>query len=1016
MWLALNQDREIQIDDTAQMALQDGLAALDDMILGVENLIELPHADKIINRINLLSDADKSAIANRQTAEDGGPDSVLADLENDAGAVFDAGIIVASLRQASSDEAIAGELHTDVNSTMRQTDGATDIAPSAVVSDAIDDLADGNTGPVDHSDVFDSIATDVDWVAIVTGKEDDLDPDMFAIFHAEAEERFGGIDACLSGLAVNVSDKNLTATLKRAVHTLKGSANTAGARKVGALFHYLEDLMDAVSTLTSPVVSNIQSGVDAGYAAIKAVKDGESVIAAVARLTYQRTVAADQTGCDTGTTCALSLLASGLSEAVPLLALHDQSPQNSAAGSLVAPALAAPGVPVIALSAVASAPQAPQATPALMPEPEFAAVSERARAPDDLRIIQTNNAKASDRKEGREEEDERDNVLRVPARVLDNMVKSVGEINITRNRVGLDIGQCKTLLANLSASIEHLSGHLRQIDIEAEKQMQPGHSTSLPASQCNNVEMDRFTRLQELSHRMAVTHNDVLTQQAMTIASMRDMEDAVAVQGVLLNTLTNDLNHMRQVKIASVIPLLKRVVRQVCRDTNKKCDLIVDADIDIDRGILHKITNSLEHILRNAVTHGIESPEDRANANKPEIGVIHFRTYHDGSEVVVEVCDDGVGIDHARVLERAIKRGFAKAETKMNVAQIGELLFEPGFSTTDVVSENAGRGVGLDVVRSDISAMGGRVQLTSQIGAGTSFVLRVPATLTMISGAAVTANGHLYVIPVAFIDKLMRVGIKDLELAYDREKLMVMEDSTGDMVEYEFWGMWEIVGQRVKKILPAARHSILLMRGERVAVHVDDVCPAAEFVFRPLGPQTSPNSGLIGSTISAAGNASLVVDPARVSRHLRNKRNDGTIVEQRLAKRTPLVLIVDDSLTVRSMTARLLKKNSFRFTMAENGQHAIDLISVERPDVILMDIEMPVMNGYEATQAIRATPEWQDIPVIMITSRVGDAHRQKAFECGVNDYVGKPYNDQVLLDLIQGHCHAVKNEHGQWSR
>lgn len=788
------------------------------------------------------------------------------------------------------------------------------------------------------------------WEEILASKVDDIDPEMKDIFLEEAQERFLEIDGALGALATDPANRKLANQVKRVVHTLKGSANTTGARKVGAVFHYLEDLMDETPLLSLDLVAAIQVGVDAAFSVIEALRH-QITSKDVAQVPFAPANSHDR----------------------PPAYLEQPMPDN----------------PVVGASS--------KAAPNYIDDSNHTLESGTANT---TTIASTGESTRASK--GRKE-DEDTNSLRITTRTLDRMVKTVGEINISRTRVGQSVEVAKGAMSGMALSLERMYGHLRDIGLEAEKQIHSGTSHSKGHSEFDALQMDTFTRLQELTRRVAEAQNDVMEQHGSTIGAVREIEEAVATQRLLVNDVAGEIDRVRQVRVSSIVPKLKRVVRSACRDTGRQGEINFDADVEIDRGILEKINGAIEHILRNAIAHGIESPEERTVVGKEVVGTIEFKAYQDGSEVVIEIKDDGHGIDSARVLRRAVERGIVKPGTRMAEDKIRDLLFEPGFTTADAVSDIAGRGVGLDVVRSDLSAMGGRVDVSSKLGFGTTFTLRMPATLTVLAGSSVITHGHSYVIPVSFIDRLVRIEQKDLEVAYRNQRLIVKE-SNGETIDFDFWGMWQLVGATSGGMVPGARASILLMRGDRVAIHVDEVRPAAEFVFRPMGPQVSVSSGLIGSTINSAGKATLVVDPARVVRNLRSAANAEQLAIARSPIRkdlAPLVLIVDDSLTVRKVTARLLRNEGFRYLEAASGLEALEQIQTEMPSVVLMDIEMPGMNGYEATRAIRGTPATRHVPIIMITSRVGDSHRQLAIELGVNDYLGKPYDAADLLDSIR---------------
>ena len=809
----------------------------------------------------------------------------------------------------------------------------------------------------------------LDWMKIISTREDDVDSEMFEIFFEEANERFEEVDNTLNVLQNDITDKRQANILKRALHTLKGSANTAGCRKVGVIFHCLEDLMESVRFLSVENVAYLQSGVDAAFAGLKAMRSGKSIESAIQKISSR--VIADNVFNESAT--------------IPSSSFSSHLVINNSRNEFVN-----------------TSDEHENTTASVVTDTSSCEVGVTATTGSTVLTRLQRRGQLEPKKPQKLSEDE--GSLRVSAFVLDKMVKSMGEINISRSRMGMNVDIAKLALRGLSISLEQMYGYLRQVEMEAERQMSAGEQTSKRDQKFDALQMDTFTQLQELTRRVSEAQNDVLTHHTTAVAASRDMEEALATQNILASELSNDIDQIRQVRVSSIVPSLKRVVRSACRDTGKRGEIFFDADVEIDRGILSKIMSSLEHILRNAVAHGIENPERRVAAGKDTVGVIEFRAFQDGGEVVIEIRDDGHGMDVKHIHEIAIKKGVVKADVQMSDAQIRDLIFEPGFSTVDQVSDISGRGVGLDVVRSDISSMGGRIELVSSLGAGTIISLRVPATMTVIAGTAVTTNGHMYVVPVAFVDRLVRINAKELASAYQSKTLFVVDEYTGVTSEYEFWGLWQIAGAKSWDSTPLSRNSILLMRNDKVAVHIDDIRPAAEFVFRPLGPQIASNSGLIGSTISAAGNASLVLDPSRVSRALRSLMKVGLVEDLgsiSSKKKAPLIMVVDDSMTVRKVTARLLKKEGFRVVEAENGLKALEVLLQEMPDVILMDIEMPVMNGFDASQAIRATTSTAHIPIIMITSRVGDSHRQRAMEIGIRDYLGKPYNEAELMEIIR---------------
>ena len=852
----------------------------------------------------------------------------------------------------------------------------------------------------------------VDWLAISRSREDDVDADMFEIFADEGEGLVAEVEQALAALREAPEDQRALNLLKRALHTLKGSANTTGARKIGALFHHLEDVLEGAQSFSPAVALVLEVGTDVAFEGLSALRAGRPVDAAIERLLARGTAghagapgpshllrnaqshgqADGAPSGDAGQNNVPESVGESVVESIP------ESIAESLTESLTASTSESAGESIgLTIAESVSVSLAPESTRAAAPE----AASESGSGSGAAAPVKSK----SERPRSRTDDEGQ---LRIPARVVEEMMTSVGEINIARNRLTLNLTAARAGLEGLSGSIDRMYGSLREVELEADKRMSAGAGRAQQDA-FDALQMDRFTRLQELTRRLAEAQSDVMSHHASVLTAIQEMEGAASAQNLLMGALGAALGSVRRIRIASIVPALKRVVRQACRETGRLAEVNFDADIEIDRGILDRIALPLEHVLRNAVTHGIESPEARRAAGKPETGTIEIRASQLGGEVVMEIRDDGAGIDAALILTRARDKGLVRADAQLSEEQVRNLIFEPGFSTAEQVTELAGRGVGLDVVRSAVSSIGGRVSVAGTPGAGSAFTLRLPATLTVLPGAAVRVGEHVYIVPAAFIGRLARVTGKDLKTAY-RERRLVLYDGSGTPCEYRFYGLSQIVGVNADQAHVAQRNSVILMRGERIAVHVDEMRPASDYVFRPLGGQVSTQSGLIGSTIGADGRASLIIDPVGLVRAMQSideaqasgvSANAAGGAAVPVARRVPLVMIVDDSITIRSVVKRLLKREGYRWSEAENGMAALEAMHSERPDVVLMDVEMPRMNGYEATRAMRAAPELRDIPIVMITSRVGEVHRKRAEELGVNAYLGKPYNDAELIGLLK---------------
>lgn len=924
-WASFHLDRPVALEDDLQSVLRDAMETLDAMVMSSRDGIE-PIADQIIldrlNQVvesvghNISTGSAEDAIARlsqvNEVVNDTGQSAEVAATAGAQAEVADASA-PARVEDSFSLEAIEREIEmTSINLDSAQTQ-----------------VSQGAAGPSEM------VADNSVWIEIVHTKVDDIDKEAFNFFREEADELFPEIDRHIDALKENTNDREITNALKRAVHTLKGGANTAGARKIGGIFHFLEDLMGATALIDPATLTIVQSGVDASHAAMSAMIEGTSIEAAImggAR--------------DNKSLPELSTDPMVVPSSIDFLPLH---------GTAVVPS-------------------------------SLTRHFKKAEAPAVVR---------------RSNEDEKDeaSALKMTAKQLQRLVNVAGEVNIARGRSTEQSMRLRNRVTGMERSMQALAGYLRLIELEAEKQMEAGaRKQGGASSKFDALEFDRFTRLQELTRRVAEAHNDITNQNNDMLLSINNIDDAMAEQGVLISELAGHLDRVRQVRISTVVTRLKRTVRSACRDAGKNADIVIDADVQIDRGILNKIMGSIEHILRNAIAHGIEMPEVRAKSGKDAGGMIELRVYHDGGETVIEIRDDGAGINTERVLKKAIEKGLTTADAKLTEDQIREFLFHPGFSTAEQVTELAGRGVGMDVVRSDISAMGGRISMWSQVGVGTQFTIRVPSTLTIIQGAATFINNVMYVMPAAFVSRIIRVDAKTLEESYQSGRLVYTDEETGEKTDCLFYGLWQMVGMSRHEGKVTQRNTVALMREHNVAVHVDDIMPSAEYVFKTMGPQVQAQSGLMGATVNGDGDAAMVIDPSRIARNM-TLAKIAPVKEQ--ARLDPLVMIVDDSITVRKMTSRLLSREGFRLMEAENGMIALEKLQSERPDVILLDIEMPVMDGFSCAQAIRNTNAIKDIPIIMITSRTAEKHRNHAMSLGVNEYLGKPYKDTELLEKIR---------------
>ncbi|MCF8179399.1 MAG: Hpt domain-containing protein, partial [Sulfuritalea sp.] len=592
--------------------------------------------------------------------------------------------------------------------------------------------------------------------------------------------------------------------------------------------------------------------------------------------------------------------------------------------------------------------------------------------------------------------------LRVRADLVDQLVNEAGEVAIARGRIEGELLTLKISLLDLTENVIRLRKQLREVEIQAESQMQSQQAlASERAQEFDPLEFDRFTRFQEVSRMMAESVNDVATVQQTLMRSLDLANAAVAAQARLNRELSQRLMGVRMVPFESLAERLHRVVRQAAKDSGKRCNLdIRHGQTELDRSVLDKMAGPLEHMLRNSVAHGLESTTARVAAGKEAIGQITVSLAQEGNEIVIIINDDGAGLDFDRIRQRGLERGLINANENTDEATLSRLILQPGFSTAEVVTALAGRGVGMDVVESEAASLGGRVEIKSITGSGTTFRIYLPLTLSVTQAVLVTYGNRSYAIPSSMIEQATEQkpeAAASLRSAGSTEWL-------GHAYPYRYLGT--LLGDNDTLPPPARRHWILLIKGgtERVALEVDSLSRNQEIVVKAVGPQLARVRGLSGATVLGNGEVALIINPVALASRATDRASTpaseaAAPIEVKAAAAS--VMVVDDSLTVRKIGGRLLARHGYHVLTAKDGVDALEQLSDEIPDVMLLDIEMPRMDGFDLARNIRGDERLKHIPIIMITSRTADKHRQHAAEIGVDHYLGKPYDEDELLTCIR---------------
>jgi chemosensory pili system protein ChpA (sensor histidine kinase/response regulator) len=600
--------------------------------------------------------------------------------------------------------------------------------------------------------------------------------------------------------------------------------------------------------------------------------------------------------------------------------------------------------------------------------------------------------------------------IRVRAELLDTLVNHAGEVAIYRSRLEQQVAGYRFNLVELDQTVQRLRSQLRMLEIETEAQIiarfQREHREG-GLSVFDPLELDRFSQLQQYSRALAESVSDLVSIQGMLDDLTRQAETLLIQQSRVSSELQEGLLRTRMLPFDTMVPNLRRTLRQAAQEEGKSAQLYVEgAHGEMDRNLLDRIKAPFEHMLRNAVAHGIESPAERRKAGKPAEGGVRIRVAREATEVVVRVSDDGRGLDRDAIRKRAIERGLVRADARLSDDQLLALITQPGFSTASKVTQLAGRGVGMDVVANEIKQLGGSLSIESKAGEGSTFVLRLPFTLAVTQAILVRIGEANFAIPMTSVQGVARITPAELT-----ERLGDAEPSFpygGD--EYSIHDLSELLGIVSGYTGDEDQLPLLLTRSGdlRAAIRIDAVIGSREIVVKSVGPQISSVPGILGATIMGDGSVLIILDLAPLVRHGVARRQQrleeglsavqAPVVEE--VRVRPLVMVVDDSITMRKVTSRVLERHEYEVCTAKDGVDAIERLHERVPDLMLLDIEMPRMDGYELATHMKADPRFRDVPIIMITSRTGDKHRQRAFDIGVDRYLGKPYQEAELLIQI----------------
>jgi len=822
------------------------------------------------------------------------------------------------------------------------------------------------------------------------------DAEIAAIFSEEAAELLESADQSLDAWKKERDSRDHIEALKRHLHTLKGGARMAGITAMGNLSHEIEALLinidDGRIEPSGRIDDFLQQSIDELHRMRDMVIAGKGVRANTELERHIRDINGGQIPPAEAPAAEAAPPDVEVSEAAAFTIEPEETLSMVIVDSPLDEDIEPPTAPAVEAPPPAPPPPPPP-PPRVIAKPEPEPVVETA-TPAEPKRARPRPATAQRGGEARQE------FARIDADLLEDLLNAAGEISIYHSRLSQQINSIEFHVEEMEQTVARLREQLRKLEIETEAQIIHGHQETLVAQDFDPLELDRYSTIQQLSRALAESASDMDSLKDLLQTLTSEADTLLVQQARVTAELQDGLMRTRMVPFQRHVPRLTRLVRQAAAEVGKRAELAVEgASGELDRQVLDKMLPPFEHMMRNAIVHGIESPDARQATGKPASGRITIRLHREGAEMVIDVADDGAGLDVEAIRRKAFEKGLLKPDSKVDDEAIMQLILTPGFSTADKVTQSAGRGVGMDVVANEIKQLGGSLQISSVIGQGTNFTIRLPFTLAITQALIVRTGAEVYALPLPTVEGVVRIARTELEnlLSESEPRYEYGEQS----YRFRHLGMY-LGGQSASLSEDDAFVPVILVRaGEHsAALLTDEMIASQEIVVKSVGPQLASIRGISGATILGDGRIVLILDINALV------RAGAPVVELKSAAPTPsddrpLALVVDDSITVRRVTERFLERNGLRVVTAKDGIDAISVLQEAKPDVILLDIEMPNMDGYEFATHVRNDERVADVPIIMITSRVGDKHRARAIEIGVNDYLGKPYQDSQLLDAIR---------------
>lgn len=781
-----------------------------------------------------------------------------------------------------------------------------------------------------------------------------LDPEILSYFVPEAQEYLEMLEANLLRLDQDTQNEDLINQLFRTAHTLKGSAYTVGFQAIGDLVHHVEDFMGAVRDSRLSMLPGHTDLILRAVDVVRVMMRRDPSIVHVARQRFQ----------------------AALSELKQLEQRHarEAAPADQSAGVLI----------------------------------------EQAEQPSGLGEDQGQAGKQTEDKPGEERE-----VIRVSYARLEQLMNLVGELVIGRGRLEQRLRSLERLSEQVLACKTRLVDSIQSF---ADKhtftfQSTPsGPAESMPQGRrgfgdFGSLELDKYDDFNILARRIGEVSADITESMAQLSMSIRRAHEDMSHLQELTRNMRDEIGRARMVPVGTPFTRFRRAIREIARTSKKEVSLVTSGEhTEVDTGVVERLVDPLVHLVRNAVYHGIELPADRIAKGKPSAGTIYLHAAHRGNSIIIEVEDDGAGLDLGKIRQKAVKLGLARPEQvqAMSDAEALQYIFSAGFSTADKIGDQAGRGVGLDVVKRAVEEMNGHIEVESLPDVGTKFTLHLPLTLLITTALLVRAGTEQYAIALSNIREVTLLTATALTRTEGRMLLHLDEENIEvQSLRHMLRGEPSRVGEMMPVVIVRTAAGIL-------GLAVDELLGRQEIVIKTLGSlKLFEHSCFGGATIDPEGRVVLVIDPSRLGGRQAAQSTapstlseaphspDGSIAAERTGDEGAGILLIDDSLSIRKFVGRMLESAGYAVETAVDGEDGLRKASETAYRLIITDLEMPKFNGYEVVQTLRSRPQTQQTPIVIMTTRAGDKHRQLAVDIGANSYIAKPVDERTLLQEVE---------------